>query len=204
MPPTDIAIVSLEWDMIDLIESIGGYTIRGFFDPRPDGATPEFPHLGPDSAFTDVKGRYPGLAVALTLDNPEARARLFDFYGDAVVGLRSADAYVSPRAVLGHGCLVQRGVTVMPNARVGRACKLNVNATINHDVTLGDFCTLAPGAQLLGQVRVGTGVYIGAGAIVRQRCTIGEGAFIGAGAVVVRDVPAQATVVGVPASRRLK
>jgi acetyltransferase-like isoleucine patch superfamily enzyme len=40
---------------------------------------------------------------------------------------------------------------------------------------------------------------VGAGAVVIPGCTIGEGAVVGAGAVVVRDVPAESTVRGVPA-----
>lgn len=200
----DIAIVSLEWDVIDLIESIGGYAIRGYFDSNASAATAEFPCLGPDDQFSAVARQYPGLKVAVCLDSPRAKPKLLAHYGDAVTGLRSAEAYVSPRATVGHGCVLQRGVKVMANVRLGRVCKLNVNAAVHHDVTVGDFCTLAPGSLLLGEVTVGDGVYVGAGAIVRQRVRIGAGAFIGAGAVVVRDIPEGATVVGVPADRRLK
>ena len=205
MPDSPIAIVSLEWDVVDLIESIGTWRIHGFFDKAPDGSTREFRHLGPDEAWAAALKETPDLRIALALDDPHVKARLYDRYGQAaIVTIRSPHAYVSPRAEIGHGSILQRGVTVMPHARLGRACKLNVNATIHHDTQVGDFCTLAPGAQLLGNVTVGARVYVGAGAIVRQRCSIGAGAFVGAGAVVVRDVAADATVVGVPASRRLR
>ena len=200
-----IALVSLEWDVVDLIESIGAYRIVGFFDPAPKGSTGEFAHLGPDEAWPDVSATTPGLRIALAIDDSAIKSRLFDRYGRvAIVTLQSAHAYVSPRATLGHGAIIQRGVTVMANARLGIGCKVNVNGTLHHDVTLGDFCTLAPGAQLLGNVTLGPRVYVGAGAIVRQRCSVGADAVIGAGAVVVRDVAAGATVVGVPANRRLR
>lgn len=42
-------------------------------------------------------------------------------------------------------------------------------------------------------------VYIGARAIVLGSITVGKNARIGAGAVVVKDVPPNTTVVGVPA-----
>jgi UDP-perosamine 4-acetyltransferase len=48
-------------------------------------------------------------------------------------------------------------------------------------------------------VRVGAGAHIGAGATVRQGIAIGEQAIVGAGAVVVKDVPPNTVVVGVPA-----
>lgn len=201
----NIALVSLEWDVVDLIESVGGYSVQGFFDPSPKGSTGEFAHLGPDSSWPEVAARIPGLKVAMSIDDPKIKAKLFDlFTANAIVTLQSPSAYVSARAVLGHGAIIQRGVTIMPNARLGTACKINVNATLHHDVQLGDFCTVAPGAQLLGNVSVGPGAYVGAGAIIRQRTQVGAGAFIGAGAVVVKDVPPGATVVGVPASRRLR
>ena len=46
---------------------------------------------------------------------------------------------------------------------------------------------------------MGAGAHIGAGATIRQGLAIGEAAVVGAGAVVVKDVPAGAVVVGVPA-----
>ena len=58
---------------------------------------------------------------------------------------------------------------------------------------------VCPGAHLAGRVRVDAGATIGLGANVIQCLRVGAGATVGAGAVVVRDVPAGATVVGVPA-----
>ena len=204
MPPRDLALVSLEWDVVDLAESCKEFVLRGFFDPGGDRAH-DLEWLGEDSAWAAVRRRWPALQVALALDHPSTRARLFDHYGrDAIVTLQSPHAFVSPRASLGHGCVIQRGVTIMPHAKLGTACKLNVNATIHHESQLGDFCTIAPGAQILGRVRIGVRTYVGAGAIVRQGSTLGEDVIVGAGAVVVRSVPAGATVVGVPAGRRLR
>jgi len=203
-PKPPIAIVSLEWDIVDLIESIDVYRILGFFDASPECAVRDFGYLGTDNAWPKILVEVPDLKIALAIDNPEARRRLFDHYGgSAIVGLRSPHAHVSKRASLGHGCIVQRGVTVMPYAQLDVGCKLNVNCTVHHESKIGAFTTLAPGSQILGNVTVGERVYVGAGAVIRQRCRIGEGAVIGAGAVVVADIPAGTTVVGVPAKRRL-
>ena len=59
-----------------------------------------------------------------------------------------------------------------------------------------------PGATLAGEVRIEDFATVGSGAIVLPRVRIGTGAMVGAGAVVTKDVPAGATVVGVPARVR--
>jgi sugar O-acyltransferase (sialic acid O-acetyltransferase NeuD family) len=201
-----IAVVSLEWDVVDLIESTGAHQMIGFFDASPACDTREFRYLGNDENWTQVLAEMPELRIALAIDYPVLRERLYSHYrgSAAIVNLQSPYAYVSSRASLGHGCIVQRGVTVMPYARVGVACKLNVNSTVHHDAVIGRFSTLSPGSQILGNVTVGERVYIGAGAIIHQRCRVGDGALVGAGAVVVADVPPGAVVVGVPAKRTLR
>jgi serine O-acetyltransferase len=62
---------------------------------------------------------------------------------------------------------------------------------IEHQVTIGAERRRAP--------VLGSGIFIGAGAKIVGAVTIGDGARIGANAVVVHDVPAHATVVGIPA-----
>lgn len=82
------------------------------------------------------------------------------------------------------------GVVIGETAVVGDDC------TIYHGVTLG-------GVSLgRGQKRhptLGKGVVVGAGAKILGGFTVGDNARIGSNAVVVREVPENVTVVGVPA-----
>lgn len=55
------------------------------------------------------------------------------------------------------------------------------------------------GSPLIAPITVGDGVWIGARAILLPGVHVGEGAIVAAGAVVVRDVPANTMVAGVPA-----
>ena len=55
-----------------------------------------------------------------------------------------------------------------------------------------------------GAPRIGNGVDIGAGAKLLGPITIGDGAAIGANAVVIKDVPAGAIAVGIPATIKLR
>jgi serine O-acetyltransferase len=52
---------------------------------------------------------------------------------------------------------------------------------------------------LAGDATVGSCCYLGAGARVIQRARVGDRTLVGMGSVAIRDVPADATVVGIPA-----
>ena len=201
---TEVAIVPIEWDVVDLVESIPELKLVGFFDPDINAYTGEFLRLGADEDWPEVRRSRPNLKIGIMLDPPSLRKRLFALFGeDAVISMISPHAHVSSRCSYGPGLIAQRGVTIMPQVRMGKGCTLNIGVTLHHEVTLGDFVSLAPGARLLGNVSVGDFGYIGSGAVVRQNVHVGANAKVGAGAVVVRDVPDGATVVGVPANRQL-
>ena len=77
------------------------------------------------------------------------------------------------------------GVVINGNVRGGTGVK------IEHQVTIG--------AEKRESPKIGNDVFIGAGAKVLGQAEIGDGAKVGANAVVVHNVPAFATVVGIPA-----
>ena len=108
-------------------------------------------------------------------------------------------ASISGDAVLGKNVVVAAQVSVCTEARINDSAILNTSCVVDHECEIGEAAHVCPGANLAGRVRVGTGAWIGIGANVIQCLSIGDHAIVGAGAVVVRDVPAFATVVGVPA-----
>lgn len=200
-----IVLVSLDWDLIDLIELMPELEIYGVLDQCGESEQNGISFLGADSKWTELKSRYPELRAIMAIDPPPLKKKLLEIYGEeSLLGVSSPLAYISKRASVHASAVIQHGVKIMPLARLGRCCKVHINATIHHESIIGDFSTVAPGAQILGNVKIGEAVYVGAGAVIRQRCMIGDNAIIGAGAVVVNDVPPGACVVGVPAKRNLR
>lgn len=111
-------------------------------------------------------------------------------------------ASVDPTARIGPGTVVFAGAILQPDVEVGPHAVINVAATVDHDGRVGAFSQIAAGAHLGGTVELGEGGFVGAGASVIENRVIGAWSTVGAGAVVIRDVPPDVTVVGVPADVR--
>ena len=118
-----------------------------------------------------------------------------------------------PALVLAQGARSVTGVEIHPGARIGRRFFIDhgMGVVVGETAEVGDDVMLYHGVTLGGRSMervkrhptVEDGVTIGAGARVIGPVVIGEDAQIGANAVVVKDVPARATAVGIPATVRL-
>ena len=111
-----------------------------------------------------------------------------------------AAAVIDPSAnIATHGVMIAAQVTINPLATIGMGAVCNTGCIIEHECMVGEFAHIGPGAVLCGNVKIGDGTFVGANAVIRQGISIGKNAIVGAGAVVVKDVPDNVTVVGVPA-----
>lgn len=123
----------------------------------------------------------------------------------ADLGLRFCNA-ISPHAIIspfsviaGKGVMIGAACIINTNVIIHEHSILNVGCTVSHDSILESFCTLAPGVHICGNVRAGGGSDFGSGAVVTQGLSVGKWSIVGAGCVAVDDIPANVTVVGVPA-----
>ena len=101
------------------------------------------------------------------------------------------------------------GIEIHPGARIGRRFFIDhgMGVVIGETAEIGDDCTLYHGVTLGGtswnkgkrHPTLGNGVVVGAGAKILGPITVGEGAKVGSNAVVVKEVPAGATAIGIPA-----
>ena len=99
----------------------------------------------------------------------------------------------------GRDITVYRNASFCANATVDEGSVILGGAMVGHGCRLGRCCIVAPGAVINARVELSDGVYVGTNASILPDLKIGPWATIGANSAVVQDVPAGATVMGVPA-----
>jgi serine O-acetyltransferase len=97
---------------------------------------------------------------------------------------------IHPGAVIGEGFFIDHGMGVV----IGATSIIGQNVTLYQGVTLGG-TSLKPGKR---HPTLLDNVVVGVGAAILGDIIVGENAQVGAGSVVVKDVPPNATVVGIP------
>jgi serine O-acetyltransferase len=97
---------------------------------------------------------------------------------------------IHPGATIGPRFFIDHGMGVV----IGETAEVGADVTLYHGVTLGG-TTLNHGKR---HPTLGDRVVVGAGAKILGAITVGDDTRIGANAVVVKSVPANAVVVGVP------
>jgi serine O-acetyltransferase len=100
------------------------------------------------------------------------------------------------------------GIEIHPGARIGKSVFIDhgMGVVIGETAIVGDYALIYQGVTLGGTGKetgkrhptVGKNVVVGAGAKVLGNLNIGDNVRIGAGSVVLRDVPSDCTVVGIP------
>lgn len=97
---------------------------------------------------------------------------------------------IHPGARIGRGLFIDHGMGIV----IGETVEVGANVTLYHGVTLGGV-SWQKGKR---HPTLGDHVVVGAGAKVLGPVTIGSYTRIGANSVVVRDIPENSVVVGVP------
>ena len=105
---------------------------------------------------------------------------------------------IHPGAKIGKNLFIDHGMGVV----IGETSEIGDNVTIYHAVTLGGSSPSIDSERQRYEKRhptIGNDVVIGSGAQIIGPVSVGNGARIAANAVVVKDVPENATMVGIPA-----
>ncbi|MGL1863323.1 MAG: acetyltransferase [Pseudodesulfovibrio sp.] len=158
------------------------------------------PLFGDDDAVSSVSHDALVLAIGSNATRKKACEKFSD-NGETLISAIHPTVVIAPDVVIEPGCMICAGVVINSGSTIRANTILNTGCTVDHDCDIGPHAHVAPGVNLAGDVTVGEGAFVGIGSCAVQGITIGPWATVGAGAAVVRDVPADTTVVGVPARK---
>jgi serine O-acetyltransferase len=171
---------------------IAGHVVFKRFVAHVDSIIARDPAAG---SRREVISSYPGLhavvmhkwSSALARAGLTATARWVSQFARFITGIE-----IHPNARIGERLFIDHGMGVV----IGSTAVVGDDVTLYHGVTLGG-TSLERGVKR--HPTLGNSVIVGAGAHILGPVTVGDGARIGANAVVLHDVPAGATMVGIPA-----
>lgn len=114
---------------------------------------------------------------------------------------------IHPKAVIGQNCKIGIGSIIASSAiltcdiTIGSFVTIQSHAVLGHDVSVGDFGHIGANTFLGGFASLGESVTIHPAGSVLPGVKVGEGATVGIASVVLRNIPSQTTVFGMPAMK---
>ncbi len=179
------------------------FTVKGFLDGNPsalDGfsgypeiiGTPETYQIEENDVFITALG---------SIAARRRCAAMIEERGGRFISVIHRSASIGPNVTVGDGSLVAHNVVLTADIKVGRHSCVFHGTVIGHDTVLEDFTHVYSLVSVGGGVRIAEGASVFPGARIVPRVEIGAGATVGIGSAVVRGVPPEVTVFGVPAER---
>jgi UDP-perosamine 4-acetyltransferase len=100
---------------------------------------------------------------------------------------------------IGEGVILEMGAAIHAGGVIGDGVFMGTSAIVAHHSTVGEYATLSGGVSFGGRVSIGSYTLVGVGASIHPHISVGSNVIVGVGAAVVKDVPDNTVVVGVPA-----
>jgi len=104
---------------------------------------------------------------------------------------------IEDNVTIGSNACIDRGT--MDDTIIRRGVKIDNGVHIAHNVIIDENTLIIANSMVAGSVRIGKNCWIAPMVAIRNGITIGDNVMVGLGAVVVKDIPSDTRVMGVPA-----
>lgn len=158
------------------------------------------PILGNHQLLPYLKKKGIKNAIIAIGDNTLRKQRFFELKkaGFTLINAIDPTANICKPFKICEGNVIAPGVNISFNVKIGNNCIINTASVIEHNVIIGDHSHIGPNVAIAGATKIGQQAFIGIGASLINFLTIGDKVTIGAGSVVLKNIPDDATAVGVP------
>ncbi len=176
------------------------YTIKGFLDDNPrilDNYNIDINIIGNLDNYK-IKNQDRFLFAVGDIDIKKSLIVRLKRRGAKFLTLIHPGAIVANTAKIGEGAIICPFCLVSDNVLLEDFVMMNVYSSCGHDVKVGSYSILSPYATLNGFVILEDEVFLGTHATVIPYKKVGCKSKISANSVVMRDVPANKMVFGVP------
>lgn len=136
------------------------------------------------------------------IGNNIVRGEKYDFLkksGFKMLSIVHPKALIDTEVVFGDNVIIEMGTAIHTHSQIGNNVFLGGDALIGHHNIIGDHVLVGGNVSFGGAVVVEDYASFGVGSSIKPGIKIGKGAVVGVGAAVIKDVPPNTTVVGVPA-----
>lgn len=115
--------------------------------------------------------------VVVAIGNNELREKMFKLLiglGFSMPSVVHPNAFVSPRAILGNGCMVMANAVIGTEACLGEGVIVNSGAIVDHHAVVDDFGHLGVNASMAGGAHLGRSAWAQAGVALGYGISIPE------------------------------
>ena len=180
------------------------YKITGFYDDDVSLHRSKIDGVEIKGSVKDALENESDCAVFVPIGNNPVRVRILKEFEDKGFEIPS---FIHPQAIIDSSARVSEravyvlpGTTIMPLVTIDNYVMISIGSNIIHHTHLEEGVFVSNGCNVGANITAKKNAYIGMGATIMTGVkTVGENSLIGAGAVVIKDVPENAVMAGVPA-----
>lgn len=179
------------------------YNVTGFYDDDESLHGTKVAGVEVKGSVKDALEHESDCSVFVPIGNNPIRVKILKQFEEKGFDIPS---FIHPKTIihksvkLGKAVYILPGTNIMPRTFIGDYVMISMGVNIAHHNIIEDGCFFSQGTNIGASINIKELAYVGISAtLVTGLCEIGKNTLIGAGAVVIKDVPDNAVMAGVPA-----